>query len=92
MCHFILWQTNCSLKLKFPEDPHLWITCFNNVVVVVLHLLGVLFCVAFLYPGTKKLLSTADVIPQICIVGSGPAGFYTAQHLLKVSEVASQRE
>ncbi|XP_066470525.1 NADPH:adrenodoxin oxidoreductase, mitochondrial isoform X2 [Tiliqua scincoides] len=33
--------------------------------------------------GTKKLLSTADVVPQICIVGSGPAGFYTAQHLLK---------
>jgi NADPH-dependent glutamate synthase beta subunit-like oxidoreductase len=22
--------------------------------------------------------------PQICIVGAGPAGFYVAQHLLKV--------
>uniref|UniRef100_A0A8D0EEM0 NADPH:adrenodoxin oxidoreductase, mitochondrial n=1 Tax=Salvator merianae TaxID=96440 RepID=A0A8D0EEM0_SALMN len=30
-----------------------------------------------------RFRSTADVAPQICIVGSGPAGFYTAQHLLK---------
>lgn len=22
--------------------------------------------------------------PKVCIVGSGPAGFYTAQHLIKV--------
>uniref|UniRef100_F7D8P3 NADPH:adrenodoxin oxidoreductase, mitochondrial n=1 Tax=Ornithorhynchus anatinus TaxID=9258 RepID=F7D8P3_ORNAN len=28
-------------------------------------------------------LSTAEPTPQVCIVGSGPAGFYTAQHLLK---------
>jgi NADPH-dependent glutamate synthase beta subunit-like oxidoreductase len=26
--------------------------------------------------------STTD--PKVCIVGSGPAGFYTAQHLIKV--------
>ncbi|XP_039198820.1 NADPH:adrenodoxin oxidoreductase, mitochondrial isoform X2 [Crotalus tigris] len=30
-----------------------------------------------------KRLSTAEFRPRICIVGSGPAGFYTAQHLLK---------
>ncbi|XP_063149253.1 NADPH:adrenodoxin oxidoreductase, mitochondrial isoform X2 [Candoia aspera] len=33
--------------------------------------------------GIKRLLSTAEFRPRICIVGSGPAGFYTAQHLLK---------
>lgn len=27
--------------------------------------------------------STQEQVPQICVVGSGPAGFYTAQHLLK---------
>ncbi|TEA30790.1 hypothetical protein DBR06_SOUSAS4110260 [Sousa chinensis] len=27
--------------------------------------------------------STQEQTPQICVVGSGPAGFYTAQHLLK---------
>ncbi|KAK1163894.1 NADPH:adrenodoxin oxidoreductase, mitochondrial isoform X1 [Acipenser oxyrinchus oxyrinchus] len=30
-----------------------------------------------------KLGSTAAPQPQVCIVGGGPAGFYTAQHLLK---------
>ncbi|KAI2584926.1 ferredoxin reductase [Homo sapiens] len=28
--------------------------------------------------------STQEKTPQICVVGSGPAGFYTAQHLLKL--------
>uniref|UniRef100_K7FK23 NADPH:adrenodoxin oxidoreductase, mitochondrial n=1 Tax=Pelodiscus sinensis TaxID=13735 RepID=K7FK23_PELSI len=36
----------------------------------------------------SKLLSTAALAPQICIVGSGPAGFYTAQHLLKHHQLA----
>ncbi|XP_066560983.1 NADPH:adrenodoxin oxidoreductase, mitochondrial isoform X2 [Amia ocellicauda] len=33
--------------------------------------------------GTRCLGSSAVSRPQVCIVGSGPAGFYTAQHLLK---------
>nr|XP_020661971.1 NADPH:adrenodoxin oxidoreductase, mitochondrial isoform X1 [Pogona vitticeps] len=33
--------------------------------------------------GIKRSFSTSEVIPRVCIVGSGPAGFYTAQHLLK---------
>ncbi|XP_075435923.1 NADPH:adrenodoxin oxidoreductase, mitochondrial isoform X2 [Ascaphus truei] len=33
--------------------------------------------------GVRRPLSSAPHAPQICIVGSGPAGFYTAQHLLK---------
>ncbi|XP_077184002.1 NADPH:adrenodoxin oxidoreductase, mitochondrial isoform X3 [Paroedura picta] len=38
--------------------------------------------------GVKRLLSTNELIPRICIVGSGPAGFYTAQHLLKHHKLA----
>ncbi|XP_043820524.1 NADPH:adrenodoxin oxidoreductase, mitochondrial isoform X2 [Dromiciops gliroides] len=33
--------------------------------------------------GFRQLLSTLELAPHICVVGSGPAGFYTAQHLLK---------
>uniref|UniRef100_A0A452GSA7 NADPH:adrenodoxin oxidoreductase, mitochondrial n=1 Tax=Gopherus agassizii TaxID=38772 RepID=A0A452GSA7_9SAUR len=39
-------------------------------------------------PGFSRLLSTAALVPQICVVGSGPAGFYTAQHLLKHHRLA----
>ncbi|XP_030390341.1 NADPH:adrenodoxin oxidoreductase, mitochondrial isoform X2 [Gopherus evgoodei] len=39
-------------------------------------------------PGFSRLLSTAALAPQICVVGSGPAGFYTAQHLLKHHRLA----
>ncbi|KYO31118.1 NADPH:adrenodoxin oxidoreductase, mitochondrial isoform A [Alligator mississippiensis] len=38
--------------------------------------------------GFKRPLSTGERIPRICIVGSGPAGFYTAQHLLKHHKLA----
>ncbi|KAI2584921.1 ferredoxin reductase [Homo sapiens] len=31
----------------------------------------------------QLLLDIQEKTPQICVVGSGPAGFYTAQHLLK---------
>ncbi|XP_006869658.1 PREDICTED: NADPH:adrenodoxin oxidoreductase, mitochondrial [Chrysochloris asiatica] len=31
----------------------------------------------------RHQFSTQEQTPQICVVGSGPAGFYTAQHLLK---------
>ncbi|XP_041491858.1 NADPH:adrenodoxin oxidoreductase, mitochondrial isoform X1 [Microtus oregoni] len=34
-------------------------------------------------PGFCRQFSTQEKTPQICVVGSGPAGFYTAQHLLK---------
>ncbi|XP_003786199.1 NADPH:adrenodoxin oxidoreductase, mitochondrial [Otolemur garnettii] len=34
-------------------------------------------------PGLLQQFSTQEKTPQICVVGSGPAGFYTAQHLLK---------
>ncbi|KAG8509619.1 NADPH:adrenodoxin oxidoreductase, mitochondrial [Galemys pyrenaicus] len=33
--------------------------------------------------GSCRQFSTREQTPQICVVGSGPAGFYTAQHLLK---------
>ncbi|XP_066442426.1 NADPH:adrenodoxin oxidoreductase, mitochondrial isoform X2 [Eleutherodactylus coqui] len=33
--------------------------------------------------GAGRSLSSKSPTPQICVVGSGPAGFYTAQHLLK---------
>lgn len=36
-------------------------------------------------PGLCQQFSTQEINPQICVVGSGPAGFYTAQHVLKVS-------
>ncbi|XP_043254193.1 NADPH:adrenodoxin oxidoreductase, mitochondrial-like [Colletes gigas] len=32
-----------------------------------------------------RLFSTEHIVPKICIVGAGPAGFYAAQHLLKTS-------
>ncbi|XP_040845640.1 NADPH:adrenodoxin oxidoreductase, mitochondrial isoform X3 [Ochotona curzoniae] len=34
-------------------------------------------------PGLCQQFSTQEINPQICVVGSGPAGFYTAQHVLK---------
>uniref|UniRef100_A0A8C8YEM5 NADPH:adrenodoxin oxidoreductase, mitochondrial n=1 Tax=Prolemur simus TaxID=1328070 RepID=A0A8C8YEM5_PROSS len=34
-------------------------------------------------PSRSRHFSTQEKTPQICVVGSGPAGFYTAQHLLK---------
>lgn len=35
----------------------------------------------------KRLFSAKTKIkPKICIVGAGPAGFYTAQHLVKKLE------
>ncbi|XP_053938975.1 NADPH:adrenodoxin oxidoreductase, mitochondrial isoform X2 [Cuculus canorus] len=33
--------------------------------------------------GLKRWLSSSAPAPRICVVGSGPAGFYTAQHILK---------
>uniref|UniRef100_A0A2K6A8V2 NADPH:adrenodoxin oxidoreductase, mitochondrial n=1 Tax=Mandrillus leucophaeus TaxID=9568 RepID=A0A2K6A8V2_MANLE len=42
-------------------------------------------------PSFRHHLSTQEKTPQICVVGSGPAGFYTAQHLLKrVETLCSQ--
>ncbi|XP_067572976.1 NADPH:adrenodoxin oxidoreductase, mitochondrial isoform X5 [Pseudorca crassidens] len=35
------------------------------------------------YRSFHQQFSTQEQTPQICVVGSGPAGFYTAQHLLK---------
>lgn len=32
----------------------------------------------------KRFLSTVtNVVPKICIIGAGPAGFYAAQHIIK---------
>ncbi|XP_036394074.1 NADPH:adrenodoxin oxidoreductase, mitochondrial [Megalops cyprinoides] len=31
----------------------------------------------------RRLTSTPGSCPKVCVVGGGPAGFYTAQHLLK---------
>eukprot|EP00076_Gallus_gallus_P032085 XP_024997623.1 NADPH:adrenodoxin oxidoreductase, mitochondrial isoform X5 [Gallus gallus] len=33
--------------------------------------------------GLRRWLSSRAPAPRICVVGSGPAGFYTAQHILK---------
>ncbi|KAJ8283874.1 hypothetical protein COCON_G00027240 [Conger conger] len=33
--------------------------------------------------GLRRLACTPSSCPRVCIVGGGPAGFYTAQHLLK---------
>lgn len=33
---------------------------------------------------TTRLYSSSSNCKKICIVGSGPAGFYTAQHILRV--------
>lgn len=34
--------------------------------------------------------ATMSTVPQVCVVGSGPAGFYTAQQILKVSVTMSE--
>lgn len=31
-----------------------------------------------------RQLSSQSIVPNICIVGAGPAGFYAAQQILKV--------
>lgn len=36
--------------------------------------------------GEASLSSVSSQGPQVCVVGSGPAGFYTAQHLLKTRQ------
>jgi len=36
---------------------------------------------------TRLFSSTVSSAPHVAIVGSGPAGFYTAQQLLKVSTI-----
>ncbi|XP_032858242.1 NADPH:adrenodoxin oxidoreductase, mitochondrial isoform X2 [Tyto alba] len=33
--------------------------------------------------GFRRWLASAAPAPRVCVVGSGPAGFYTAQHILK---------
>ncbi|XP_010156844.1 PREDICTED: NADPH:adrenodoxin oxidoreductase, mitochondrial [Eurypyga helias] len=38
---------------------------------------------SFAPPGFKRWLSSPVAAPRVCVVGSGPAGFYTAQHILK---------
>ncbi|KAG9350365.1 hypothetical protein JZ751_026720 [Albula glossodonta] len=35
------------------------------------------------FTGLRRLASTTDPHPRVCVIGGGPAGFYTAQHLLK---------
>ncbi|XP_072339157.1 NADPH:adrenodoxin oxidoreductase, mitochondrial isoform X2 [Scyliorhinus torazame] len=39
-------------------------------------------------PGVRGLSSKTGSELKVCIIGSGPAGFYTAQHLLKYHESA----
>ncbi|XP_067860458.1 NADPH:adrenodoxin oxidoreductase, mitochondrial isoform X2 [Heptranchias perlo] len=40
------------------------------------------------FPGVRGFSSSADPELKVCIIGSGPAGFYTAQHLLKYHKSA----
>lgn len=41
-------------------------------------------CLSFSPAGLRRWLSSAAPATRVCVVGSGPAGFYTAQHILKV--------
>ncbi|XP_025946324.1 NADPH:adrenodoxin oxidoreductase, mitochondrial isoform X3 [Apteryx rowi] len=43
---------------------------------------------SFACPGFKRWLSSQARAPRVCVVGSGPAGFYTAQHILKHHDLA----
>lgn len=36
---------------------------------------------------SRNLSSSSQNVPHVCIVGSGPAGFYTAQQILKASHL-----
>uniref|UniRef100_A0A8D2N2Z7 NADPH:adrenodoxin oxidoreductase, mitochondrial n=1 Tax=Zonotrichia albicollis TaxID=44394 RepID=A0A8D2N2Z7_ZONAL len=40
-------------------------------------------CLSFSPAGLRRWLCSAAPAPRVCVVGSGPAGFYTAQHILK---------
>ncbi|XP_042720938.1 NADPH:adrenodoxin oxidoreductase, mitochondrial [Lagopus leucura] len=40
------------------------------------------------WAGLRRWLSSRAPAPRICVVGSGPAGFYTAQHILKHHDLA----
>lgn len=35
--------------------------------------------------GLSRNFSSKVNVPKVCVIGSGPAGFYVAQHLIKVN-------
>ncbi|KAF2980481.1 hypothetical protein EK904_006055 [Melospiza melodia maxima] len=41
-------------------------------------------CLTIESGGLRRWLCSAAPAPRVCVVGSGPAGFYTAQHILKL--------
>ncbi|MED6291812.1 hypothetical protein CHARACLAT_027470, partial [Characodon lateralis] len=44
------------------------------------------FIHSYHFAGIGKAFLSTSCCPKVCIVGSGPAGFYTAQHLIKARQ------
>jgi len=56
--------------------------CDVDEILVMLRLVSSIACN---HQPLARLFSSFASVPRVAIVGSGPAGFYTAQQLLKVS-------
>lgn len=78
--------TGCTRWLRRGDEPR-WVRAALQGRAMLgwgQHLTHLTSSLSFPPPGFRRWLCSAAAAPRVCVVGSGPAGFYTAQHILKV--------